>query len=771
MKENGVVLLARETARHIRKHAKSSVTSRMHVHVKGVPRKQEIAALQQSDAFTAELERELSEDKLYQDCINLNLQPDSLLVQKYMEDEEAYDAVADECRKTIIAPARRYRTEKEVEFLRSLDIDALISEIRGSVISDFIRKMKKHLLNDSLHLASYPVTPDNYDSYAESFSALGEDRFLHEAGFHDTLFTSLLIRAVEEQHPEIAELKYSGLMDVWDSELITCGSDLYFELKDHFSGRRLFDLVSHNRHLRKNFEGLRMLREEILDRVPDRMPDLFPAARSMDRRFIIHTGPTNSGKTYCSIERLKTAEHGIYLGPLRLLAFEQFQKLNEQGYPCSLHTGEEHLQIPFAKLQASTIEMADEYAEYDVAVIDEAQMLADRERGWAWTTAILGLRAEEIHVCIAPYAEKVITGLIEECGDSYEIVRHERQTPLVCDDSKFRLKKEFIRKHDALVVFSRRSVHAIAGELRTMGISCSVIYGNLPYDVRQEEARRFRDGETDVVVSTDAIGMGMNLPIERLVFLEISKFDGNEVRLLRPAEIQQIVGRAGRRGLYEKGYWNSLEDKYLIADAVDTKIPQIESVYVGFPESLINIEGNLSKIINEWRNIDPPEGYVLSELKHEYELCCYLEEMTDDKRLIYRLITIPFDEDDKDLRMLWNRFSSLVLTEGRVSLSSMYILPPAQNLDLTDAEHLYKQYDLAYAFIEKFGDSSESGTILSYKKTLSGIIAEILKKSKLPYKTCKYCGRKLRWNYPYGVCAECYDSMRGRRRHHWDKYY
>lgn len=39
---------------------------------------------------------------------------------------------------------------------------------------------------------------------------------------------------------------------------------------------------------------------------------------------------------------------------------------------------------------------------YDVAVIDECQMIADRERGYAWTRAILGVLAPEVHLCAAP---------------------------------------------------------------------------------------------------------------------------------------------------------------------------------------------------------------------------------------------------------------------------------------------------------------------------------------------------------------------------------
>ena len=760
MNEHGIRLLAAELGEKIRRKTADSLTDKMHVHVKGMPRKQEIEELQKSEEFREALARKLSVDKLYQDCITINLQPGSLLVARYREDEEAFDAVADNCTRRIISAARKYTAKKEREFLERYDVDELISEVKGTVRAEIIRNLKYHLLNDRLRIGYEAVSPDNFEDFEEWIADMDEYEFLHFAGFDEGNAGMLYSSAILEKHGEIAALKVVEPEDVWNEELYFSGERLFREIRKHFSGQRLFGLVSCNRYLKKSFEARRMLRAEVLDHVPERMPDLFPEARNMERRFIVHIGPTNSGKTYASVERLKTAEHGIYLGPLRLLAFEQYQKLNEQGYPCSLYTGEEHQLVPGSRIQASTIEMADEFENYDIAVIDEAQMVADKERGWAWTTAILGLRADEIHVCIAPYAEKIITDLIEECGDSYEIIRHERQTPLVMDKPKFKLFREYIHKHDALIVFSRRNVHAVAGELRAMGIRCSVIYGNLPYDVRQEEARRFRDGETDVVVATDAIGMGMNLPIERLVFLEISKFDGTDTRLLNAAEIQQIAGRAGRRGLYEKGLWNALEGKEIIASAVDLEIPQIEAVYAGFPESLITIEGKLSGIISEWRNIEPPEGYIISALEHEYELCTYLEERTDDKRLIYRLITIPFDEEDKELRLLWNRLAATVLSGNPVKLAGMMLELPYGSMSLTAAEKLYKEYDLAYAFIEKFGDKAESETVLQYKKELSEIIAEILKTSKLPFKTCRYCGRKLRWNYPFGICAECHSRRR-----------
>lgn len=61
-----------------------------------------------------------------------------------------------------------------------------------------------------------------------------------------------------------------------------------------------------------------------------------------------------------------------------------------------------------------------------------------------------------------------------------------------------------------------------------------------------------------MVVSTDAIGMGLNLPVRRIVFVHTEKFDGKHTRPLLTAEIQQIAGRAGRFGLYDTGYVNAV---------------------------------------------------------------------------------------------------------------------------------------------------------------------------------------------------------------------
>ena len=114
----------------------------------------------------------------------------------------------------------------------------------------------------------------------------------------------------------------------------------------------------------------------------------------------MHVGPTNCGKTYQALERLKTAENGVYLGPLRLLALEVYEKMTDAGIPCTMLTGEECIYQENSRIVSSTIEMLDISGYYDIAVIDEAQMIADEERGHSWTRSILGLKAKEIHICM-----------------------------------------------------------------------------------------------------------------------------------------------------------------------------------------------------------------------------------------------------------------------------------------------------------------------------------------------------------------------------------
>jgi superfamily II RNA helicase len=63
----------------------------------------------------------------------------------------------------------------------------------------------------------------------------------------------------------------------------------------------------------------------------------------------------------------------------------------------------------------------------------------------------------------------------------------------------------------------------------------------------------FNRGLLQVVFATDTLSLGINMPAKTVVVGELTKFDGESRRPLTPNEYQQLTGRAGRRGLDERG--------------------------------------------------------------------------------------------------------------------------------------------------------------------------------------------------------------------------
>lgn len=663
--------------------------------------------------------------------------------------EEVFYQYEDELAKIIKETVEtRLRTEECLSISRTYEYERHFS--------DFYRNNSYMYADDEDETAEIENFIDLFMDYTEMMVS----ELLYSGEFLD----GYLIDFFFDKVPELAEIKAkdswaSIFFDLFDYELHDFSTDLVDDM-DFTEIDILKNLMQNPHHLeqanafyekkriqqdvsyltqeeieniRKKVEERRlMIGQSILSTIPEQYKDLYPLTRQIKRKFYLHIGPTNSGKTYHALEALRKIGSGIYLAPLRLLAYEQFEKLNSDGYPCNLLTGEERTRVPYAVFQSSTIEMADFTKHYRAAVIDEAQMLEDKGRGGAWTSAILGLCADEIHVCAAPYAKDILIRLIEECGDAYEVISYDRDIELSVEAEPFCFPKD-VRKKDALIVFSKRKVHEIAEELHRSGWRCSIIYGSLPYDVRQEEARKFLNGDTNVLVTTDAIGMGMNLPIRRIVFLETGKFDGIESRPLKPAEIQQIAGRAGRKGMYEIGLVNCSENKRLISTGISACIPPIETAVQKFSESLLGINAPLSEIMDRWDKLAPNSGYKKESITAQIVLCRILEQYTDDKYLIYKFITIPFDSGNHRLRGIWlalfkDELNHVPYNYGAflpVEYSEVY----SEYLNVLEED--YKVCDLLWIYMERFHRTAEYQDLVERKRQISGQIMNVLAKKRL----------------------------------------
>ncbi|HEV2613002.1 MAG TPA: helicase-related protein, partial [Noviherbaspirillum sp.] len=353
-------------------------------------------------------------------------------------------------------------------------------------------------------------------------------------------------------------------------------------------------------------------------------PASFELARRLPRRFIALLGPTNSGKTHEAMEALAKAKTGVYLAPLRLLALENYERLVDarpggRQLKVNLVTGEERREVEDATHVASTVEMLDTRTRVDVAVIDEIQMLSDRDRGAAWTAAVCGAPATTVYLVGALEARRAVEALAARLECPLEVRTLKRKGPLTMEPSAVR-KLRNLRRGDAVIAFSRRDVLMWRDLITENNFSVATIYGNLSPEVRRAQAARFRDGTADIVVGTDAIAMGLNLPIERVVMTTANKFNGIDEEELPASLAKQIAGRAGRFGVHDEGFVAGFDDDthHVIRSLLQEKIPALPVLGFSVAPTLEHLnriaavtgEQSLARLLKRFAtNIDVPDGF------------------------------------------------------------------------------------------------------------------------------------------------------------------
>lgn len=370
-------------------------------------------------------------------------------------------------------------------------------------------------------------------------------------------------------------------------------AELHIVFSDILGGHSSVDelyqpFVKHARSIFPHLDCIDELKKISDLRLP---PNWYPEARAIQRKIIFHCGPTNSGKTYHALDRFLTASSGVYCGPLKLLAMEVHAKANQRGTPCDLVTGEERRIVnpegsPSPHV-ACTVEMVNIKDSCEVAVIDEIQMVRDTQRGWAWTRALLGIPAKEVHICGEAAALDVIKSIILPIGDEVEVRRYERLTKLRIEDESIN-SLENIKPGDCIVCFNKNDLFSLVLDLEKIGKHVGVIYGGLPPLTKINQAKKFNDPQDDckILVATDAIGMGLNLSIKRVIFQSIEKVHidekGNMSKgIISVSQALQIAGRAGRYNTeYETGYVTTMkkEDLSILRRILSTPVEPIPAV-------------------------------------------------------------------------------------------------------------------------------------------------------------------------------------------------
>ncbi|MDZ4672193.1 MAG: helicase-related protein [Phototrophicales bacterium] len=489
-----------------------------------------------------------------------------------------------------------------------------------------------------------------------------------------------------------------------------------------------------------------------------------------EQHISLHIGPPNSGKTHNALKALAEAGTGWYLAPLRLLAFEIFDRLNNQGIFCNLLTGEEHIEIPGATITAATIEMFNANQSGECVVIDEAQMLADADRGWAWTQALMQAQSPEIHVIGPATSRGLIESLANAAAIPYTVYEHNRLMPIEVSDRPWEMTT--LPKQTILVAFSRTMVLHLKTELEQMKRRVSVVYGNLPPEVRRKQADRFANGETEICIATDAVGMGLNLPADHVCFYEIEKYDGKETRFLNPTEVQQIGGRAGRFGLSEGGTVGAISHralKYIRKAFHEEPLILTHARVAPSVEDLDLIPGSLAQRLIQWSQLQSiPETLrdrvKTADLSERIELARML---TDDEVLQIGLdsaVRLTNSPTRKGSRAYWRDCATAIMNNLPMPLPPY---PPAQILTSHDLERIEACVSCADIYLwlsqrqEFMSCAPDAEDIRELRGKWSVYIDMALVQRIDTAKRCSKCGKPLSPRYRYSVCESCYQDEFG----------
>lgn len=344
----------------------------------------------------------------------------------------------------------------------------------------------------------------------------------------------------------------------------------------------------------------------------DRDIELYPAQEEAiievlaDRHVILNT-PTGSGKSMVALAMhfyaLATGRRSFYTSPIKALVSEKFFDLCRHFGPdnvgmltgdASINKGAPIICCTAEILSAMALTEGDG-ADVAFACLDEFHYYGDRDRGIAWQLPLLTLTKTTFLLMSATLGDTrpISKQLEERTKRPVSLVKTaKRPVPLEFEWSEEPLleKIESLVSHNRapvyVVNFTQRACAELAQSLTSLNF-CSkdekkkidAAIGDFRFDTPygKSVARYVRHGVgihhagllpkyrmlveqlaqkgmLKIIVGTDTLGVGINVPIRTVLFTSLTKYDGRKVGVLTVRDFKQVAGRAGRKGFDDHGY-------------------------------------------------------------------------------------------------------------------------------------------------------------------------------------------------------------------------
>ncbi|CAM6129641.1 unnamed protein product [Calypogeia fissa] len=181
----------------------------------------------------------------------------------------------------------------------------------------------------------------------------------------------------------------------------------------------------------------------------------------------------------------------------------------------------------------------------------------------------------------------------------------------------------------------------------------------------------FQEGLIKCLFATETFSIGLNMPAKTVIFTSVRKFDGDKFRWLSSGEYIQMSGRAGRRGLDDRGICILMLDEKL-------EPPVAKSMLKGAADPL-NSAFHLSynTLLNQMRSEESDPEVLLRQSFYQFQadrslpkLKRQLKELEDERDSIY----IEDEERVKEYYSLLEQWREFRITVRDIVFESKHCL-------------------------------------------------------------------------------------------------
>lgn len=308
----------------------------------------------------------------------------------------------------------------------------------------------------------------------------------------------------------------------------------------------------------------------------------------------ILSAPTGAGKSMVAYEWCKVYHPSdtriFFTAPIKALSQERYVSLKELGIDVGIETGDfkenENANVICCTQEIFTLKYKNEKC---LLIIDEFHYIYQNpDRSRVYIDALKELHEDSKVLLISATFSNVDMlkrYLKNLCGRDFEVFESKERA--VSIEPIFKGFKPSEIKNALVFAFSVRGCYQVGeliastrknidknkiNKIKEIASEYSVsfethypffskgiglYYGSLLPKEKLFYSRIYRERLIDIMIGTDALSLGVNLPAETVVFAQLFKFYEG---LITKNEFIQMAGRAGRKGFYDRGYYSYLRD-------------------------------------------------------------------------------------------------------------------------------------------------------------------------------------------------------------------